>query len=347
MLATRSARGTLCLRRRLFSTAASKQALAIDEMLEPPVHLAVDDQLVRLAKDDELRGRKQFPLPDELFEVAQRPAFDTWGTYFVNRGFDGPPVLDRSDRLLLQSLTAAFSCPLTMFTAIRAIGLDQAADSVSSHGEQQQLRIHVLGASSQEETLLPYYWYELADLLPEHELHLTLVGPEVTMPEGGRKRAAQVGPRMHATFSCQLYHEYLASEAAEAAAASMYAAAGVDASFGGGGGGGGGGSAGGPDTADLIVAFNPGVGTDPLMWRETLAAVIDSGRPFLCTSFGDADNEKDQVALQRAGARLVRDSERNPFASMLSERSGAGDGRAIIRSNAWWRVVQGRAADER
>lgn len=156
-------------------------------------------------------------------------------------------------------LTAAYSGPLTIARAIHELVLPQLDDSDTSRSlpekkekfsgqskrkgpphhhsprlpapsaVRRQVEVHVLGAASQEETLLPTYYPEIGLLFPELSVRITMVGPELS-PKTIFSENLSLGDNITATLKRDDYAAFRRNSRARK-------------SF---------------READLLVAFNPG-----------------------------------------------------------------------------------------
>ena len=124
----------LCARRGCRSLSSSPligDIAGVDELLAACAtqveHATLEARLMAIVADEEERQSqpRSFSLPGPAPVLSRSaPVWQgSWGRYFVTRdGFrggtsDGGPALDLSDRLLLQSLSGAFSCMLTAQSA--------------------------------------------------------------------------------------------------------------------------------------------------------------------------------------------------------------------------------------
>ena len=283
---------------RRLSTAA--EAGRVDGLLKPPTGLPVSEQLALLRADDAERGKRRFALPEERAPAGS--SWASWGDYFCTRGWDADCL---HDRLLLQTLTGALSCPLTTWAALRHFGLlpPEEAEPAAARTE-----VHIIGAADSHEGALlgaVWPWVELAELLPPSaDATLALIGPDldatsrrhlgasgvVTSAIGGAR--APQAPSVHVAdnlgATCHVADDYARwrADAAEP-----------------------------PPT--LALAFNSGAGTDGALWRDTVAMILDEGTPAVFTSFDDVDAAADGALLDQMGA--ARTTAANPFASALPE----------------------------
>uniref|UniRef100_A0A7S0EKJ4 Mitochondrial splicing suppressor 51-like C-terminal domain-containing protein n=1 Tax=Hanusia phi TaxID=3032 RepID=A0A7S0EKJ4_9CRYP len=252
--------------------------------------------------------RLHFAIPSYTLKKPRETVLKSWGHYFANRGFDGPPSLAYHNKRLITMLTAAYTGPITILKGLEILN----ADHVNSTEGKRRLEIHVVGAASQEETLLLTYWTEIGALLPHCSIRIRLIGPELSA------RAiidpnVTLSTNLAATLHQCSYDEFLINKKVRSSA------------------------------PDLVVMLNPGIGTDFQPWERSLSQLLElrsqSSRPvpILCTAFDEQDQERDLAALQRVGfpeETQIKPAD-NPFASFLLERSQNDSGR-IIRCNARW-----------
>ena len=194
MIFTTFARGTRRLTLSLRSL-SSVDAGGIDLLLTPSadVESVSADASARAA-----RGAMRFEVPDALDDSApRRSGFSGWGDFFATRGFPEASML-ANDRLLLEQLTAAYTCPLTIAAAQRLardhrvspdgdVQLDATTGEVVSivdrdvvttadGGELEE--VYVVGAASLETLLLNHYWPEISTTV-EPAMTIVMVGPDV------------------------------------------------------------------------------------------------------------------------------------------------------------------------
>ena len=289
-----------CHRRtaRLFSTAT-----AIDAMLQPPRHLPLAAQLERMQEDDGRRGRRPFQLPDPLDTPldTDEPAWCSWGEYFCRRGWEDEIS---TDRLLLQTLSGALTCPLTAWSALR----DAQWDTHTVGSDVHVLDVHVVGAAdSMEGALLRsgWVWEELVELLPPGAaLRLALVGPALS--ECAPVQMDAHGGGVTTTVSCHRA-EYL-----------EWRLHGRDAN----------GAT--PAAPGLVLGFNSGAGTDAPLWREAVQLLLDEDSPLVFTSFDEVDADADAAFFDDLGAK--RSTSSNPWASAMPESRTAKQGEAAAEA---------------
>jgi hypothetical protein len=156
------------------------KASKIDMALAPPRQLPHSEQLTRLRKDDLQRGSlSPFNLPESMANEGRLPhTCQSWGQYFRARGWDEEAM---QDRVLLQTLTGALSCPLTAWASL-ALFANQIQSLPSRH--DGRVHIHIIGAADKNEGSLlqsGWAWDELGEILPSSpRVHLSLIGPELS-----------------------------------------------------------------------------------------------------------------------------------------------------------------------
>mmetsp|Transcript_21483 Transcript_21483/g.71178 ORF Transcript_21483/g.71178 Transcript_21483/m.71178 type:complete len:228 (-) Transcript_21483:528-1211(-) len=166
------------VRRLPFST-SSQQSNDVSTMINSILSLPTShDERMQLVEMEEQgdHARLKFALPSQVFRKSRETVLRSWGHYFGNRGFDRQPKLDYKNKRLMTMLTAAYTGPLTILKGLEVLQIEQANESV----EKRRLEIHVVGAASQEETLLFTYWIEIGALLPHCNIRLHLIGPELS-----------------------------------------------------------------------------------------------------------------------------------------------------------------------
>ncbi|KAL3904553.1 MAG: hypothetical protein SGPRY_011244 [Prymnesium sp.] len=232
----------------------------IDGAIKPPLHLAVEKQVDLALTDEVQRGRKALSLPRACH--GREGKLHSWGEYLIERGWGEEN--DLSDRLLLQarlnlaqihppqSITAALTCPLTIYHATSELGLTS----------RPSLLLHIVGAAETNEGALlssGWVWEELSQLLPTTALHLALVGP--AMREGGRGKSKPL--RLTSRLTAEIAREEYSSWRGEA------------------------GSWGAAATPDLAFAFNSGCGTDQDAWAGAIDQLLHEGTPSAshCTAY--------------------------------------------------------------
>ncbi|KAL1519566.1 hypothetical protein AB1Y20_023080 [Prymnesium parvum] len=304
-------------RRRGYCSAAGPAPTAeqIDRMIAPPLHLTPHEQLELARSDDEQRGRRPLSLPaaNSKGEVD----YTSWGDYLLGRGWGEDN--DLTDRLLVQSITGALSCPLTAYASCVLFGLDT----------RESLCLHVVGAASSNEGALlrsGWAWEELSALLPYTEVHLCLVGPALLEATGEMQQLTN-----QLTVECHAV-DYVAWRTRRTSRAEVPA-------------------------PDAVICFNSGCGTDEDAWGGAMDLILNERSPLVCTSFDEMDAEKDDRFLVARGAHFTRSTERNSFASTLPELRTGRQGEAVLSiaqrygielpprigySNALWRAIQGK-----
>ena len=354
-------------------------AASVDALLTPPA--TREHMLERIAADEAALARRwEISLPDTAWDavLGRDELLSSWGNFFARRGLvpaslapgdeagagagsAGNHVVREDERRLLTLLTAAYSGPLTVAKALHElvqpeVGAD-AADSAANGGAaadvpaagarkklfrarsgqsnrkgmphhqivaarpappppaRRPVEIHVLGPASQEETLLATYWPELGLLFPDLSLRVSLIGPELSTRTIFSKNLA-LADNMTAHFFREDYASWRHAHAGKKAYR----------------------------PPDLLVAFNPGFGTDCDEWRRTLELLREGAAPLVSTCFDVADAEKDLSLLRQVGWNVAAGKEGaergggrgvriNEFGSQLLERSRDEQDR-IIRCNA-------------
>eukprot|EP00960_Hanusia_phi_P049697 759717-Hanusia_phi.AAC.5 len=89
--------------------------------------------------------RLHFAIPSYTLKKPRETVLKSWGHYFANRGFDGPPSLAYHNKRLITMLTAAYTGPITILKGLEILN----ADHVNSTEGKRRLEIHVVGAASQ------------------------------------------------------------------------------------------------------------------------------------------------------------------------------------------------------
>ena len=286
------------------SANSSAAASEIDSLLRPPRELPQAEQLRRMRRDDAERGQRSFSLPEPLAADGARPSYRGWGDYFTARGWDAGC---HSDRLLLQTLTGALSCPLTAWAALEKHGVRLSAD--------ETLELHVIGAANSMEGALlrsGWAWDELAELLLPvgARARLCLVGHEIDSAS-----EVQLGERMTAVCHKGDYIKWrLESDAA---------------------------------TPSLALGLNSGLGTDQNLWREVLQLLLEEEAPLVFTSFDDADAESDARELDALEASRISEPNPffSALPELRTAKQGEAESKAPTRigyANSTWHVVRGR-----
>ena len=361
-------------------TAASQRvrrvAAGVDALLTPPA--TREHMLERIAADEAAVARRwEISLPDSAWDavLGRGELLSSWGNFLARRGLvpaslapagdeagagagsAGNHVVREDDRRLLTLLTAAYSGPLTVAKALHDLVQPDAADSAANGGAaadppgagarkklfrarsgqsnrkgmphhqivaarpappppaRRPVEIHVLGPASQEEALLATYWPELGLLFPDLSLRVSLIGPELSTRTIFSKNLA-LADNMTAHFFREDYASWRHTHAAKKAYR----------------------------PPDLLVAFNPGFGTDCNEWRRTLELLREGAAPLVSTCFDAIDAEKDLSLLREVGWDVAAGEEgteqgggrgvrNNVFGSQLLERSRDEQDR-IIRCNA-------------
>jgi hypothetical protein len=176
--------------------------------------------------DDEKRGQRPFHMPPRLRSPLANPYTD-WDDYFHRRGFPNlhKETQSAKDDVLMQSLSSAFTCPLTLYHTLPTMGFFPSNDT--------HITIHVLGtftlylrrlpfvqyiiplifinigAASQEEVLVKFYWHELSDLLPNFTFNFVFIGPELSREAATKERVCEISPLMKVMYSKTDYKSFL------------------------------------------------------------------------------------------------------------------------------------------
>lgn len=290
-----------------------------DQLLEPPTTL--EQKMDRIVADEAaLTKRWEISLPESEWTRSRDELLASWGTYFLHRGLLPASLASGQSgrtgeaeggseeaRRLLTLLSAAYTGPLTVAQAIHELVLPKmdaleaaaAADrqhedgahnpsgragrtsrpraGVSNrkggtlhlrpHGRssspapapaRRQVEVHIVGAASQEESLLQYYWPELGLLFPHLSMRVTLVGPELS-PKSIFSKNLTLADNMTASLHSEDYDSFRRKRS-------------LLKSY---------------REPDLLVAFNPGFGTDRADWLPTLEGLLrEKGKAALVsTSF--------------------------------------------------------------
>ena len=257
--------GARCIASATESSANSSTAASgVDWLLRPTARIATGRAAARACvgttpSADSAASR----CPSRWLRTARGRAYRGWGDYFTARGWAADC---HSDRLLLQTLTGALSCPLTAWAALEKHGVRLSAD--------ETLELHVIGAANSMEGALlrsGWAWDELAELLLPvgARARLCLVGHEIDSAS-----EVQLGERMTAVCHKGDYIKWrLESDAA---------------------------------TPSLALGLNSGLGTDQNLWREVLQLLLEEEAPLVFTSFDDADAESDARELDALEASHLR-----------------------------------------
>lgn len=282
------------------------QSTIIDDFLALPS--SIDMQRERMESDEEaLKEKAEVNIPESSEPFG---ALDSWGHYFVSRGYDAD-IVDGSNPAIVRLLTAGLSCPMTLFHALTGTESSavQALQGNSDETESRSYRMHVLGATmSQEQVLLEIYWSELSELLGPVQLDAVLVGPDIKPSPPPIKTLVQ--DRFNALMIKNDYASFMNREST------------VDLS------------------PDLCVAFNSGLASDH-NWQSAVDMVLDKGWPLLCTANCAAHAEADEAFLKANGAHFKTPVAPNPFASFFLEEDLVVPD-LFVCANAYSWIVQGR-----
>jgi hypothetical protein len=323
------------IHRRLLCTNAKSTIDSINSMLDRPLGWKTNEQLALMASDQGVHGsagQLQWSPPEEGNMVAHH-GLASWGEFFVRRcGMDADSPATQN-RHLLSTLSAAFSCALTIRSALEkpSLGLSPKiqpalAGDAMEENPPQPLRIHIIGAAdSHEEALLRAgYFGELSELLPgcPQPIQLHFIGPDLTVvvPEPGTP-VDTVG-RMNAVLTQSMWEDAVLkkcvteADMVETASTAEWAVA----------------------PPDLAVAFNSGCGVDKDMWANVLLTLRMQQVPLLLTSMDTKDLALDVNFLQGMGSTFLEKPAPNPFGSRLLETRHNEDNR-VIQSNAYWSIV--------
>ena len=190
-------------------------------------------------------------------------------------------------------LTDYLSRPLTAYAALQRLGI-----------ARRRLDLHVVGASRAETLQAPRLFAELAHLLPDTDLHVALVGPDVTPPaDAGCDAGAPA--QVHLQYLPGPYHEVAPRR-----------------------------------RPDLVVIYHSGLHLYP-EWGATLQALIRQRVPTVITAFNETDMRRNYEFLTGAGGgpvprpHVVFGPEVNPFHSLSYVPP--------VVSNAYWLAFQGPA----
>ena len=168
-----------------------------------------------MREDDEKRGRRSFHMPPSLQHLPTTH-YTNWDNYFEHRGF--PHLIKETalakDDVLLQSLSAAYTCPLSIYHTLTSssVALPSLTSTVSMTRENKhhkRLTIHVLGAASQEELLVKIYWHELCDILPGYAFDIVLIGPEISESAMNSERVVEISQDMTVMYAKMDYLSFI------------------------------------------------------------------------------------------------------------------------------------------
>lgn len=125
-----------------------------------------------MKSDDEDRGRRPLNLPEPLESTMPFESSSGWGEYFWHRGWEDEILVDR---LMLQTLTGALTCPLTTWASL--------AKFRATFSEEAHIDIHIIGAADTNEGAMlqsGWVWDELGEVMQGQSIHLSLIGPELS-----------------------------------------------------------------------------------------------------------------------------------------------------------------------
>jgi hypothetical protein len=324
------------LRRRLCTS--SVDAASVDALLSSTA--TIDS----LARDDDrraARGQVSFEVPDAMGDGARLAPFEGWGDFFAKRGFPQPESIT-GDRLLLEQLTAAYTCPLTIAAAQRLtsantvedgdVQIDAATGEVMTIGDGPTTasgkaleEVYVLGAASLETLLVPHYWSEISTTI-EPSVTVVLIGPDVEV-KASTPPIQELGPRLSCMSIGDPFEKFVG----------QVLAAGVDSS---------------QVTPTFAIAFNAGFALDAASWDPAVRLLLDSGAPIFATAVTEAQARADAEWLESRGAVSLMAPTPNPFASKLPELvddpldEESGSDEALAYCNGWWHCAVGASGAE-
>eukprot|EP00941_MAST-03F_sp_MAST-3F-sp1_P002730 g2730.t1 len=316
-----------------------KAASGIDEVLAlPKADNATELERVMEEDDEALKKHPQTPflLPDDIDITENNElvrSWSSWGEYFALRGYEGDLKIKTTDRTLLQKITAALTCPLTMHAACEHLPRKIL--------DKKHLVVYVLGAASQEETLVHHFWPELQSIMSDTFFEFVFIGPDLS-ENSQVQPIIQVNDKVTCAFMRNDYMSFRADvqrrieenaerekEEAEKVARELGEEApeivGADAM-----------------KPDLFFAFNAGFAQDSDLWQDTLEAVLSDDVLLVATANCPEDQKADVEFLESIGANFVnfekgKKSMENPFSSRLLEMHCG----RIARSNMYVHGVRG------
>lgn len=227
-------------------------------------------------------------------------------------------------------MTSQSSLALTALSGLhRALG----TQAVWSLG---RLRLHVVGASGAYELPGTTVWVELLHFLPSlTRLVVRIIGLDVNANfntianfnfnfNGGVRGVAVGGSDQETCPGCAAAGVTRWFEHAQGLFHHHYRASG------------------GWEAPDLIVGFNTGMHEDlGGTWGPTLDAILDTGAPFVFTSYTSEEAEADARVMEGKGARLLLSREQNPLKSLRLLEDHGLPGKFFCASQ-YWGIARGR-----
>ena len=295
-----------------FSTISSPEQ-QINKLMErlPFQKGNIEKHITQIENDDMNRGKIEFALPPPLtMEECKRinnVRYNTWGDYFIGRKWDAKCI---NNRLTLQTLSGALSTTLTLYDTICFSEKKEMNHSNTLLSSSEYYEIHIIGAANENEgALLNSGWVfeELTNLIDVGKpIHISFIGPEIATTN---EYIELVENKL--LISCYT-SEYVSFKQMK-----KYV------------------------KPSIAMCFNSGVGTDSLLWEETIQLLLnDEDITLRLTSFDELDSEMDCKALDSfhtsntSSTNInVRQTYINPFGSTMGEiRTGKqGEAFAIPR----------------
>jgi hypothetical protein len=272
----------------------------------------IEKHITQIENDDMNRGKIEFALPPPLtMEECKRinnVKYNTWGDYFIGRKWDEKCI---NSRLTLQTLSGALSTTLTLYDTIcfsekKEMNYNNRLPSSSS----EYYEIHIIGAANENEgALLNSGWVfeELTNLIDVGKpIHISFIGPEIATTN---EYIELVENKLFISCYTSEYVSFIQMKKIV--------------------------------KPSVAMCFNSGVGTDSLLWEETIQLLLnDEDITLRLTSFDELDSEMDCKALDSfhtsntSSTNInLRQTYINPFGSTMGEiRTGKqGEAFAIPR----------------
>ena len=288
-----------------------QMASSINQMLERPLSWGLQEQKALIASDATSNAARPLEFEPPPSGNTDRMNLRSWGEFFVKRC--NVTATQAEDRYLLSTLTAAYSCSLTVQYALETLGMAEDVEET----DPLPLRIHFIGAAaSHEEALLRGgYFSELAELLPNvtatRGIELHFVGPELTVVIGAPGTKVDAAGRMTALLTQDMWENTITRREGDASTPNE------------------------DDLPDLAVAFNSGCGVDQDMWTSVIQR-LQGKVPLLLTCMDTHDTALDYRFLQGTGSRFLVNPAPNPFGSRLLE---VREEKRVMTSNQFLMVV--------
>ena len=304
---------------------SSSEAKEINELMKrlPFYKDNIEQHITQIENDDLNRGKIEFALPPPLTmeecKTINNVKYNTWGDYFIGRKWDEKCI---NNRLTLQTLSGALSTTLTLYDAIWWSFMEEKKEKENNMNNNTLLsssspyyEIHIIGAANENEgALLNSGWVfeELINLIDVGKpIHLSFIGPEIATTKEHielieHKLYISCYTNDYISFKQQLQMKKQDDNGMQDI-----------------------------NPPSIAMCLNSGVGTDSLLWEETIQLLLaEKDVTLRLTSFDELDSQMDCNALDTFQSKSSLHDERqtyiNPFGSTMGEIRTGKQGEASV-----------------